>query len=98
VHVRITCPPIMYPCYMGVDMGTREELIAAKSTTPEICQLVSADSLAFLSLQNMMAAIGTDKGYCNACFTGRYPLPVPVGITKNGFELPIETQQGAAKL
>ncbi|PKO02100.1 MAG: amidophosphoribosyltransferase [Chloroflexi bacterium HGW-Chloroflexi-5] len=98
VHVRITCPPIMHPCYMGVDMGTREELIAANNTIPEICKLVGADSLAYLSLEKMMAAIGTDKGYCNACFTGKYPLSVPVGINKNGFEMPIDTQQGAAKL
>lgn len=98
VHVRITCPPIMHPCYMGVDMGTREELIAANNTISEICRLVGADSLAYLSLEKMMAAIGTDKGYCNACFTGKYPLSVPVGINKNGFEMPIDTQQGAAKL
>ena len=96
--MRITCPPIMHPCYMGVDMGTREELIAANNTISEICRLVSADSLAYLSLEKMMAAIGTDKGYCNACFTGKYPLSVPVGINKNGFEMPIDTQQGAAKL
>ncbi len=97
VHVRITCPPIMHPCYMGVDMGTREELIAANHGIHEICKLVGADSLAYLSLEQMMSAISTDKGYCNACFTGDYPLPVPVGITKNGFEMPIKDQQGAIK-
>jgi amidophosphoribosyltransferase len=97
VHVRITCPPITHPCYMGVDMGSPDELIAANKTIPEICEMVGADSLAFLSLDKMMDAIGTHKGYCNACFTGKYPLPVPVGINKNGFELPIETHQGAVK-
>lgn len=97
VHVRITCPPIMHPCYMGVDMGLRDELIAANQTIPEICKFMGADSLAFLSLEKMMSAIGTDKGYCNACFTGRYPLPVPVGINKNGFEMPIEAHQGVTK-
>ncbi len=97
VHVRITCPPITHPCYMGVDMGSPDELIAANKTIPEICEMVGADSLAFLSLDKMMDAIGTHKGYCNACFTGNYPLPVPVGINKNGFELPIEAHQGATK-
>jgi len=97
VHVRITCPPIMHPCYMGVDMGLREELVAANHTIPEICKIMGADSLAFLSLEKMMSAIGTDKGYCNACFTGKYPLPIPVGITKNGFEMPIAAPQGAVK-
>lgn len=98
VHVRITCPPIMHPCYMGVDMGSPYELIAANKSIPEICKMVGADSLAFLSLEKMMDAIGSDKGYCNACFTGKYPLPVPVGINKNGFEMPIDAHQGATKL
>jgi amidophosphoribosyltransferase len=88
VHVRITCPPIMHPCFMGVDMGSYDELIAPHYTVPEICKRVGADSLAFLSLERMMSVIGTSSGYCNACFTGKYPLPVPEGITKNGFEVP----------
>ncbi len=88
VHVRITCPPITHPCFMGVDMGGNDDLIAKHLTVPEICQQVGADSLAFLSLENMMSAIGSSCGYCNACFTGSYPLPVPEGITKNGFEVP----------
>lgn len=88
VHVRITCPPIMHPCFMGVDMGGNDDLIAKHLTVPEICQKVGADSLAFLSLERMMSAIGSTCGYCNACFTGSYPLPVPEGITKTGFEVP----------
>jgi len=96
VHVRITCPPITHPCYMGVDMGSYDELIAANHSVEEIRQLVGADSLAYLSLESMMAAIKAKDGYCNACFTGQYPLPVPSGLHKNGFEIPIDVQQGAA--
>lgn len=95
VHVRITCPPILHPCFMGVDMGSYDELIAANRSIPQMCAEFGADSLAYLSLEKMMAAIGTDHGYCNACFTGKYPLPVPAGITKNGFEMPLEINQGA---
>ncbi len=86
VHVRITCPPIMYPCFMGVDMGTYQELIAHNLSVPEICNHIGADSLHFLSLQGMMNAIGRQDGYCNACFTGRYPIPVHPENTKTGFE------------
>ena len=95
VHVRITCPPILHPCFMGVDMGSYDELIAANRSIPQMCAEFGADSLAYLSLDRMMAAIGSDHGYCNACFTGQYPLPVPEGITKTGFEIPLEINQGA---
>ncbi len=86
VHMRITSPPIAHPCFMGVDMGTYEELIAARLTVEEIRQHVGADSLHYLSLDGMMSAIGTARGYCNACFTGRYPFHVHPGLSKNGFE------------
>jgi amidophosphoribosyltransferase len=90
VHLRITCPPIKHPCFMGVDMGTYDELIAHRYSVPEICRYVGADSLAYLSLEGMMAAIGRTDGYCNACFTGVYPLPLTKGMTKTGFEQSIE--------
>lgn len=86
VHVRITCPPIVHPCFMGVDMGTYDELIAHRYSVPEICQYFGADSLVYLSLEGMMAAIGRPDGYCNACFTGDYPLPLTEGMTKTGLE------------
>ncbi len=86
VHLRITCPPIKHPCFMGVDMGTYDELIAHQHSISEICQLVGADSLAYLSLEGMMESIGRSDGYCNACFTGDYPLPLTEGMTKTGFE------------
>ncbi len=86
VHLRITCPPIRHPCYMGVDMGTYEELIAHQMSIAEICTQVGADSLEYLSLPGMMKAIGRQQGYCNACFNGVYPIAVNTHIAKTGFE------------
>jgi amidophosphoribosyltransferase len=86
VHMRITCPPIAHPCFMGVDMGTYDELIAHRMNPKEIEKHINCDSLHFLSLDGMMAAIGRRSGYCNACFTGKYPLAVDAAHEKTGFE------------
>ncbi|GAB4546914.1 MAG: amidophosphoribosyltransferase [Anaerolineales bacterium] len=86
VHVAITCPPIMHPCFMGVDMGTYDALIAHKRTVEEIRKFVGADSLRYLSLEGMMRAVGRSDGFCQACFTGKYPIEVNVGTVKTGFE------------
>jgi len=86
VHVAITCPPIAHPCFMGVDMGKHDDLIAHKRTVDEICQFVGADSLYYLSLTGMMRAVGTQEGYCQACFTGQYPIKVNIDTVKTGFE------------
>jgi amidophosphoribosyltransferase len=86
VHVAITCPPIKHPCFMGVDMGRHEDLIAHKRTVEEICSIVEADSLTYLSLEGMMRAVGRTEGYCQACFTGQYPIPVDMQTAKTGFE------------
>jgi amidophosphoribosyltransferase len=86
VHVRITCPPINHPCFMGVDMGTYEELIAHKMSVAEIQAHIGADSLYYLSLEGMMKAIGRSEGYCNACFTGKYPIEVASDRDKARFE------------
>ena len=86
VHLRITCPPIKHPCFMGVDMGTYDELVAHRLTVDEICAHIDCDSLHFLSLDGMMRAIGRSEGYCNACFTGVYPIELDAQQTKTGFE------------
>jgi len=90
VHVRITCPPIAHPCHFGVDMGHDGDLMAARLTIEEIGDRIGADSLAFLSLEGMMRAVGNEDGaetgYCNACFTGRYPLEVAEAQSKLSFE------------
>jgi amidophosphoribosyltransferase len=86
VHVAITCPPIAHPCFMGVDMGKHDNLIAHKRTVDEIGQFVGADSLYYLSLDGMMRAVGRQDGFCQACFTGQYPIQVNVDTVKTGFE------------
>ena len=78
VHVRIASPMITDPCYYGVDMSTKEELIAANHTLEEIGEIIEADSIAFLSVDGLEQAIVKDKtinqGICNACMTGKYPV------------------------
>ena len=74
VHVRVACPAIISPCYMGVDMASQDELIAAHRSVEEICDHIGADSLAYLSIDAMMRALASENGYCNACFTGNYPF------------------------
>lgn len=86
VQVAITCPPIAHPCFMGVDMGTYEKLIAHKRSVEEIRRIVKADSLTYLSLAGLMRAVGREEGYCQACFTGNYPVDVDLSIVKTGFE------------
>jgi amidophosphoribosyltransferase len=86
VHMRITCPPITHACHFGVDMGHDGDLMAAHRTVEEIREHIGADSLAFLSLDGMMRAVGAEDGYCNACFTGDYPLAVGEAQAKLSFE------------
>jgi amidophosphoribosyltransferase len=74
VHVRISCPPTISPCYYGVDTPRREELIAANQTTEEIRQFLGADSLGYLSLKSLRAAVEDTEGkFCTSCYTGSYP-------------------------
>ena len=74
VHLRITSPPIVHPCYLGVDMATYAELIAANLSVPEICARVGADSLGYLSIENLVASTGRDRrDFCLGCLNGRYP-------------------------
>lgn len=86
IHLRITCPPIRHPCHMGVDMATYQELIAHRFSVPEILKTSQADSLHYLSLQSMMNSINSDSGYCNACFTGKYPFLLDGHQKKEEFE------------
>ena len=83
VHIRITCPPIQWPCFYGIDFPTRQELIAADLTVEQIRSYVGADSLGYLSLDGMVAAAGEGKEtYCRACFDGEYPIAIPEGAGK----------------
>ena len=75
VHLRISAPPIRHPCHYGIDMSTRQEMIAHDRTVEEVARELNADSLAYLSLKGLYEAIGsTRETHCDACFTGEYPL------------------------
>ncbi len=75
VHLRISAPPIRHPCHYGIDMSTREEMIAHGREPTEIARELGADSLAYLSIEGVYEAIGTPRSdHCDACFTGEYPL------------------------
>jgi amidophosphoribosyltransferase len=87
VHLRICAPPIRYPCFFGVDMATRWELIAARKTVPEIREHLGADSLGYLSIDGLIRAIGLPRDiFCLACFTGEYPIPVQIEMDKLALE------------
>jgi amidophosphoribosyltransferase len=75
VHLRISAPPIRHPCHYGIDMSTRQEMIAHDRTVAEVARELGADSLAYLSLEGLYEAIGSTRDtHCDACFTGEYPL------------------------
>jgi amidophosphoribosyltransferase len=85
VHMRISSPPIQWPCYYGIDTPTRAELVASSHTTDEIGRYITADTLGYLSIGGMLAAVteargatGTRESFCHACFSGEYPIPLAV--------------------
>ncbi|MFQ6114689.1 MAG: amidophosphoribosyltransferase, partial [bacterium] len=83
VHVRVSSPPIVSPCYYGMDFPTKEELIASNKSVEEIREYLGVDSLGYLSLEGMISACSDGQsGFCDACFTGNYPLPPQEDITK----------------
>ena len=87
VHLRISSPPVISPCFYGIDMATTDQLIAAHKSLEEIRQHLGADSLAYLSLEGLEAATGHgDERYCRACLTGKYPTTVPIAADNDRFE------------
>jgi amidophosphoribosyltransferase len=78
VHLRISAPPTLFPCYYGIDTPTRQELIASSQSVAEIVRFVTADSLGYLSLDGIYKAVGRDRNdYCDACFSGDYLVAIP---------------------
>lgn len=78
VHMRISCPPTISPCFYGVDTPRRSELIAATHTIDEIRRYIGADSLGYVSVEGLLASVGTNRqSYCTSCYTGRYPVAFP---------------------
>ena len=87
VHMRICAPPLRYPCFFGVDMATRWELIAAQKAIPEVRDFIGADSLGYLSIDGLIKAVDLPKDiFCLACFTGDYPIPVQLEMAKLALE------------
>jgi amidophosphoribosyltransferase len=77
VHLRISSPPFRWPCYYGIDTPDRDELLAAFKDTDEIARFLNVDSVAYINLENLKAAIGVGRGgFCDACLTGNYPVPI----------------------
>ena len=83
IHMRISSPPYRWPCFYGMDTGTRAELLAANLTVDEIRDYLGVDSLSYLSLDRLISATATaGAGFCSACLTGEYPIEIPVDLTK----------------
>ena len=75
VHIRISCPPVKFPCFYGIDFASRGELIAAKYSLPEITKMLDVDSLHYLSIDGLLRSVMQSDSYCLACFDGNYPVP-----------------------
>ncbi|MDF2685201.1 MAG: purF [Clostridia bacterium] len=87
VHMRISSPPFMHPCFFGTDVDSCENLIACKMSVDKICETIGADSLGYLSLENVIKIpVGSNRNYCFGCFSGKYPIDVPEKVEKNKFE------------
>jgi len=88
IHLRVSCPPIRFPCFYGIDTSTRKELIAARKSVEEIRQHVDSDSLAYLEMDNLVRAVGLPKlDFCTACFDEDYPIPVADDIMVSKYDL-----------
>ena len=87
IHMRVSCPPIRHPCFFGIDFPTPTELIANGRSVDQIRDFIEVDSLAYLSLDGMLASMGKPpQNYCTACWSGKYPIPVDTQLTKFGLE------------
>jgi amidophosphoribosyltransferase len=87
VHLRIPSPPVRWSCFYGIDTGDRAELLAHRLDVEETRRYLDVDTLAYLDLDRLVVATGAaGAGFCDACFTGRYPVPVPVTLRKDVLE------------
>ena len=89
IHMRVSSPPIQWPCFMGIDIASRSELIASGRSVEEVERLIGADSLKYLSKAALLRAVKNVTGFCMACFDGDYPVPVPVQLEMD--KLALET-------
>jgi amidophosphoribosyltransferase len=96
VHLRITSPPVKWSCFYGIDTGDRTELLASSLALDEIREYLNVDTLAYVHLDRLVAATGAPgAGFCDACFTGTYPVAVPVTLRKHVLEAPVSAPSGA---
>jgi len=77
IHVRISSPPTDFPCYYGIDTPTRLELIASSHSVDDIRRYITADSLGYISAKDLNEAVDANHSFCDACFTGKYPIRFP---------------------
>ncbi len=86
VHMRIVSPEVRWPCFYGIDTDTQDQLIAANMTNEEMCKFIGADSLAFISVEGLHASVTCEHpGFCDACFTGNYPVAIPDTMKAKSF-------------
>lgn len=99
IHMRVSAPPFLNPCYYGTDIDSRENLIACHHTVEEIAEIIGVDSLGYLSVENakQIACGACNKGYCTACFDGNYPTEIPKDTQKSKFECKISERQKKEK-
>ena len=85
IHMRVSAPPFLYPCFYGTDIDSQEKLIACRHSVEEIAEMIGVDSLGFLPVESLHELCGNEN-YCSACFDGRYPTKIPSDTRKNRFE------------
>ena len=93
IHMRISAPPFLHPCYYGTDIDSRDNLIACNHTISEITQMIGVDSLGYLPLENLKELCGSND-YCSACFSGDYPTQIPDDTRKDQFEQKLSKGKG----
>ena len=96
IHMRISAPPFLYPCYYGTDIDSQDHLIACHHSVEEIAKIIGVDSLGYLPAGNLRDLCG-DDGYCSACFSGHYPTAIPEDIKKDQFEEKLSRRKTGVK-
>ena len=97
IHMRISAPPFLYPCYYGTDIDSQDHLIACHHSVEEIAKIIDVDSLGYLPLENLESLCG-NTAYCSACFSGRYPTEIPKDTRKDQFEQKLSLVKGRKQL
>ncbi|HDI51663.1 amidophosphoribosyltransferase [candidate division KSB1 bacterium 4484_219] len=92
VHIRVSSPPIRFPCFYGMDFPTKDEVIASHNSVEQIRRYLEVDSLGYLSLEGLLASVPNEgRGYCTACFNGEYPIPIDEKVEKLDIEKEVKT-------